>query len=260
MAEKRMFAQSVIESDLFLDMPATAQMLYIHLCMNADDDGFNDKVKTIQRMVGATAKDLNLLIEQEFLISFPSGVHVVRHWKRNNTMRTDRYTPTVHREEFSMLEYDNETKCYFLVSTGCTDPVSTGCTDPVPQNRKEENRVEEKRINITSIASAPDAPVAPAPRNHFSQEFESVWEKYPRREGKKKARDAFIKARKEGVPLDDIMKGVDAYAAMIKRENKETQYIAHGSTWFNQRRWEDDYSAKEAADGYDCYENLGIVF
>ena len=107
MAERRMFAKTIIDSDAFLDMPMSTQALYFHLSMRADDDGFINNPKKIQRMVGATEDDLKLLIAKNFIIVFESGVIVIKHWKIHNYIRNDRYKPTVYQEEFKSLSTKN---------------------------------------------------------------------------------------------------------------------------------------------------------
>ena len=113
MAERRMFAKTIIDSDAFLDMPLTAQALYFHLSMRADDDGFNNNPKKIQRMIGAGNEDLQLLIDKNFIISFESGVIVIKHWKMHNYIQKDRYHETVYQEEKAMLQ-TNKNKSYTL--------------------------------------------------------------------------------------------------------------------------------------------------
>ena len=103
MAEKRMFTQKIIDSDAFLDMPLSSQALYFHLNMRADDDGFVNNPKRIQRTVGASEDDLKLLIVKRFVIGFDSGVIVIKHWKMHNTLKKDRYNPTQYQEELQTL-------------------------------------------------------------------------------------------------------------------------------------------------------------
>lgn len=103
MAERRMFAKTIIDSDAFLDMPLSTQSLYFHLSMRADDDGFINNPKKIQRMIGASEDDLKLLITKKFLIPFDSGVVVIKHWKIHNYIRNDRYKETVYQEEKALL-------------------------------------------------------------------------------------------------------------------------------------------------------------
>ena len=92
----------IVESDQFLDMPATAQNLYWHLGMYADDDGFVSPNKVV-RMVGANADDLKVLLAKSFAIPFDSGVIVITNWKENNYIQTDRYTPTIYTYEKQQL-------------------------------------------------------------------------------------------------------------------------------------------------------------
>jgi hypothetical protein len=103
MAERRMFAKTIIDSDAFIDMPLSTQALYFHLSMRADDDGFINNPRKIQRMVGASDDDLKVLIMKRFIIPFESGIVVIKHWKIHNYIRNDRYKPTVYSEEMAML-------------------------------------------------------------------------------------------------------------------------------------------------------------
>lgn len=103
MAERRMFAKTIIDSDAFLDMPLSTQALYFHLSMRADDDGFINNPKKIQRMVGGGDDDLKLLIAKRFIIPFESGIVVIKHWKIHNYIQKDRYKPTVYKEERARL-------------------------------------------------------------------------------------------------------------------------------------------------------------
>ena len=106
MAERRMFAKTIIDSDAFLEMPSTTQLLYFHLAMRAGDDGFVNKPKSIMRMIGGKDDDLKLLFVKKFLIPFESGVVVIKHWKIHNYIRKDTYTETKYKEEKASLELD----------------------------------------------------------------------------------------------------------------------------------------------------------
>ena len=116
MAERRMFAKTIIDSDAFLDMPLSAQALYFHLSMRADDDGFINNPKKIQRIVGASDDDCKLLIMKRFIITFESGVIVIKHWKIHNYIQKDRYKPTVYQEEKALLA-EKENKVYTEAET-----------------------------------------------------------------------------------------------------------------------------------------------
>lgn len=104
MANKRMFNIKIVDSDAFLDMPLSAQCLYFHLNMRADDDGFVGNPKRIQRLVGASEDDLKLLIAKRFLLTFENGVIVIKHWRMHNTLSMNRYSETVYTDEKKMLK------------------------------------------------------------------------------------------------------------------------------------------------------------
>lgn len=103
MAERRMFTQKIVDSDAFLDMPLSAQALYFHLNMRADDDGFVNNPRKIQRMIGASDDDLKLLMAKRFILAFDSGVIVIKHWRMHNILRKDRYKPTQYQDEVRTL-------------------------------------------------------------------------------------------------------------------------------------------------------------
>ena len=103
MAERRMFAKTIIDSDMFLDMSLSTQALYFHLSMRADDDGFVNNPKKIQRMIGCGDDELKMLVAKKFIIPFESGICVIKHWRIHNYIRTDRYKETPYQEEKSQL-------------------------------------------------------------------------------------------------------------------------------------------------------------
>lgn len=116
-----MFSSQIVSSDEFLEMPLTSQALYFHLDMSADDDGFVSPRK-ILRMTGAGEDDLKVLLAKNFVIRFETGVIVITHWKQNNYLRNDRYTPTIYKAERDRLSciqsvYVLDTSGIPLVST-----------------------------------------------------------------------------------------------------------------------------------------------
>jgi hypothetical protein len=106
MAERRMFAKTIVLSDAFLDMPLSSRCLYFTLSMFADDDGFVNGPKSIIRQCGAAEDDLNILVAKRFMLPFESGVIVIKHWRINNYLRNDRYTPTKYTDEKELLSVD----------------------------------------------------------------------------------------------------------------------------------------------------------
>lgn len=149
MADRRMLSKSVINSDHFLDMPHSSQVLYFHLVMNADDDGFVNNPRTIQRMLGCAADDLKLLTTKGFVIPFESGIIVITHWKKHNFIPKDRYKPTTFVNEYRELVLEGGV--YSLMSvpaldTDCIQSVSKADT----QVRLGKDRLGKDRLNIIS--------------------------------------------------------------------------------------------------------------
>lgn len=133
MAQKRMFNNSVVGSDSFLEMPDSSQNLYFHLSMRADDDGFVDNWKSIMRMTGKKEDDLKILISKSFILPFESGILVIKHWKLNNYIQKDRYKETIHTSEKALLTTD-ENNVYRL---------DTNCIHSIEENSIEKNSIEE---------------------------------------------------------------------------------------------------------------------
>ena len=106
MAERRMFAKTIVTSDAFLDMPHSSRCLYFTLAMFADDDGFVNNPKSIMRQAGATPDDMNVLLAKKFVIAFDNGVIVIKHWRIHNYIRGDRKHETKYAEELALLELD----------------------------------------------------------------------------------------------------------------------------------------------------------
>ena len=126
MAKRRMFAKTIIESDAFGDMSKDAQILYIHLGINADDDGFLNNAKSITKGLGMKTTVLDELVANRFLIAFPSGVVVIKHWRINNYIQKDRYNPTIHDDEKAQLEI-KENGAYTEKNKPCIQGADTEC-------------------------------------------------------------------------------------------------------------------------------------
>ena len=169
MAERRMFAKTIIDSDMFLDMPSSTQALYFHLAMRADDDGFINNPKKIQRMVGSGDDDLKLLIAKRFIIPFESGIVVIKHWKIHNYIQKDRYKPTIYQDEKSMLSEDGN-KAY----TECIHDVSKVDT----QVRLGKDRLGKDRVGK-------EKGVLALPSEDTSRAFENSQEDSTKKETKK---------------------------------------------------------------------------
>ena len=159
MAERRMFAKTIIDSDAFLDMPVTARLLYYDLSMRADDDGFVNSPKKIMRMIGASQDDLTILGLRKFIIPFETGVVVIKHWKIHNYIRKDTYNETKYKEEKAELELD-ENNAYRRLAVD----------DPSTQVRLGKDRLGQERlgeyVEPPAAAPAPPAPEPEEPERH----------------------------------------------------------------------------------------------
>ena len=159
MAERRMFSKTIIDSDVFLDMPLSAQALYFHLSMRADDDGFVNNPRKVQRMIGCAEDDLKLLIAKQFLIVFESGVVVIKHWKIHNYIRNDRYKPTIYQAEKKLIAEDENRAYVEGAMLGIPDDTQTGYQMDT-QYRLGKERLGKERLDkdIEPVADAPAKP------------------------------------------------------------------------------------------------------
>jgi len=187
-----MFTKKITESDAFLEMPASAQNLYFHLNMEADDDGFVNAPKKIMRIVGASEDDMKLLILKKFVLLFENGVIVIKHWRMHNLLRHDRYHPTQYKEQFNSLTLDDE-NIYHRTTTDSTDEQQEIPWQPNGNQTATEVRLGKESIGKDSIKElfAPpsddsDAEVfdkMPCLENHYytihMQEVETYKKRFP---------------------------------------------------------------------------------
>lgn len=240
MANRRMFARTVTDSDSFTEMPLTAQALYFHLGLAADDDGFINSPKRIQRGIGAAEDDLKLLAAKGFLIPFASGVVAVTHWRVNNYLRADRYAPTVNQAEFKRLTV-NENGVYSLnpsgdMQAGIPDGLPTGIPlgDAVKDSRVEGSRVEGRRDTLSGAG----APIVREVIGYLNAKTGKSFKPTA------KATQRAINARAaEGYGLEDFKRVIDNKAAqwlgnpdMSKYLRPETLFCAqHFESYLNER-------------------------
>lgn len=238
MAERRMFAKTIIDSDAFLDMPLSTQSLYFHLSMRADDDGFINNPKKIQRMVGCGDDDLKLLMAKRFILVFDSGVIVIKHWKIHNYIRNDRYKPTLYQEEKAELAEKNSKAYTFKTEViesekhlGIPDDNRMGYQMDTQVRLGKDRLVKDKKKNSVEQSST------------MSELFEKIWKTYPKKTNKKKAREQFLKKFKTEEDLEPFKKGYKAYLAYIKLN--DWYHPQELFRWIRDDRYNDEYDLSQ---------------
>ncbi|MGK0551921.1 conserved phage C-terminal domain-containing protein [Enterococcus faecalis] len=245
MAERRMFAKTIIDSDAFLDMPLSSQSLYFHLAMRADDDGFINNPKKIQRMVGCGDDDLKLLMAKRFILVFESGVIVIKHWKIHNYIQKDRYKPTLYQEEKALLT-DKDNKAYSFNDTVLT-PVDIECIQD-GYSLETQVRLGKVRLGKDSKDNMPSLPkqnsTTPKPYkliiDYLNQKANTNY-RY-----QTKATQTKIDARlAEGFSVDDFKTVIDKKttewlndADMQKYLRPETLFGPKFESYLNQQNWQ----------------------
>ena len=141
MARKRMFRLDVLETDAFMDMPLTAQALYFHLNLRADDDGFIGNPNQIVRAIGANSDDLKLLIAKRFVLTFEDGVIVIKHWRLHNTLSSNRYRETNFLEDKALLRIkDNKS---YTFDQGCPQLCDARLVEMSNRQTKDEQKTNK---------------------------------------------------------------------------------------------------------------------
>ena len=206
MAEKRMFSREVVESDNFLELPLSAQGLYMHICMEADDDGFVNNANRIRKVVEASQEDYQILFDRGYLLQLSNGLVVVAHWRICNTIRKDRYKPTVHQSEYKKLKV-------------CDNVYTLGC---------KEGKIAEPVVSILPIKVV--------------EKFEKFWKAYPRKEHKAMAEQEYAMLIMQGISEDMLIASAKAYAKDKADENPK--YLSCPDTWLRKNIFT-DYEVKE---------------
>lgn len=171
MGSRRMFSKQIVCSDAFLDLPVTAQALYFQIAMEADDDGFTNNPRRLAKLCGASVEDIRKLVEARFLLSFPSGIVCVKHWWMHNTMRKDRYKPTVYSEEYSTITVkgngsytEADSGCHVVANwlpTGCHAVGDTVATPTASQVKLSKDKVIEVNNTVCTEPQGNSVPAEP---------------------------------------------------------------------------------------------------
>lgn len=248
-AERRMFTKKITESDAFLDMPLSAQALYFHINMAADDDGFVNNPRKIQRVIGASEDDLKLLLMKNFLIAYDNGVIVVKHWRMHNYIQKDRYHPTVYQEEFSTLAVKKNgayTTSLNTLDTKCIQNVS---------NLDTEVRLGKDSIGKVSIGKDNNNVGIPDYAGQVKEIIEyfnlKTHSKY--RADSKGNRNLIIPRLKDGYEVDDFKRIIDNKCASWLG-NKEMAGYLRPETLFCLKHFESYLNERPQAKSEDVVE------
>lgn len=206
MAEKRMFTQKIVDSDAFLDMPLSTQALYFHLNMHADDDGFVNNPKKIQRVIGASLDDLKLLIAKRFILVFENGVIVIKHWRMHNLLRKDRYNPTQYQDQMERLELkDNGAYTEKLPEPLEIKESESVATRWQPDDNQMAHRIGKDRIGKDRIGEVRgEESVETATCQQVVDLFHSICVSYPAVKTLSESRKKAILARLRVYSLEDF--------------------------------------------------------
>ena len=238
MAERRMFTKKITDDDHFLNLSSPAQALYLHLSMNADDDGFCNQITASMFKAHASVTDLEALLKNRYIYQFDSGVIVIKHWRMANALRKDRYTPTAFKNEMSMLKV-GENGAYKLPDNNdvVAERLPNGCqmvAERLPQVSIGKISID-KNIN-TNISCNENSEIEVLDQKEMW--FESFWEIYPKHQDKKKAKQKFLKLCTDKKKYQEIMDGLRNVLPMWAK--KDTKYIPMPTTWLNGERWNDE--------------------
>lgn len=204
MANRRMFSLDVVDTDIFLDMPASSQNLYFHLGMRADDDGFVSSPRKITKLVNCSRDDLNVLISRGFVIAFADGIVVITHWRQNNYIQKDRYKETVYKNDLESLSIENGVY------------------------RLDTVRIQSVNNLDAQVSIGKDSIVE---NKTYSCAFEELWKAYPRKKEKSAAYKAYKATLNKGFSEDELMAAVKRYAEECKKEQRDSRYIKLCSTF-----------------------------
>lgn len=157
MAERRMFTKKVTDDDNFMQLSASAQALYLHLSMAADDDGFCNQVSISMFKAHASVQDLKALLEARYIYQFENGVIVIKHWRMANALRKDRYTPTAFQEELAKLKVKDNGS--YTLGGDCSPTVAEWLPDGcqmvaacLPQDSIGKNSIDKDNLTDTNVS------------------------------------------------------------------------------------------------------------
>ena len=167
MGERRMLSRKITDHDNFISLSASAQSLYMHLVLSADDEGFCNQVSLAMFKAHAGTQDLEALIDKHYLMKFESGVLLIKHWKINNLIRKDRFTPSNYLDEKAQI-VEKSNGVYTWLPSGCQTVAK----------RVSDGRIGKDSIGKNNISSSSKGGKYDVLKNLTSKETESLFATY----------------------------------------------------------------------------------
>lgn len=244
MAQRRMFSQRIVESARFLKMPPSTQCLYFHLGIHADDDGVVEGYN-VMKQTGSTEDDLKILAAKGLITVLNADlVTYINDWKENNRIRSDRKVDSIYRDLLVKMLPDIEIQqAKARADTGKKTGVKAIENNGRPvDNQWTSNgphRLGKDRLGKDSINNIVDS--SESPTQIYESEFEQLWARYPKKQGKKAALRHYKAWRKQSKDNTfEVMKEkLEKYIRFLKLKQTPLEYTLNGSTWFN-GRFDDD--------------------
>lgn len=242
---RRMFSDGITTSDAFLDMPAESQLLYFHLGMNADDDGFIANTKMVQRIIGAGDDSLKILFAKKFLIAFDNGVCVMKHWRINNYIRKDIYKETKYIDQKRQL-FIRENGAYSMRAENAI-PLPAGHFTLQDKFGKDvenvpgSNFVDEpstERARSGDVGKVRKGKVSVGKGSKDTILFDEFWKLYPNKAEKKKS-----EAKWNALPIETqriILEDLPKRKLGEKWSKDGGRFVEMPTTYLNGERWNDE--------------------
>lgn len=219
MAERRMFTKKVTDDDNFMSLSSSAQALYLHLSMSADDDGFCNQVSISMFKAHASVQDLQALLEKRYIYQFDNGVIVIKHWRMANALRKDRYTPTAFQEELSHLDI-KDNGSYTWLPSGCQTVAACLPQDRLGKDRLDKNSIDKDNMSDSDESDRVDSGIY---KNIISHLNEKAGTKYKASTAKTKS---VINGRlAEGFKLEDFISVIDKKCEEWLGDEKMEKYL-----------------------------------
>lgn len=223
-----MFSPQIVDSDAFLDMGQGSQLLYFHLAMRADDDGFVGNPKKILRMVGGNDDDLKVLLVKRFILAFENGVVVIKHWRIHNLIRQDRYHETKYLDEKASLR---------VKENGSYTERQPNGNQLAPEVRLGKVRLgKESNTPAQSAEGERGEGTTSKKRPTYPDDFDAFWVLYPKRAGKAAAFAQWKKlsAEDRAATLKDIPE------RLAEDDKWQRGFVKDPERYLKHRQWEDE--------------------